>query len=100
MLIAKRSLKYANLLPRIEFALLLMREKHERTKTLSHLENPVKNLKSLIYNLYFICTEFVRGPNIHVCVVYGKPRIFLTPIFQAVTHELKPFECNPHVGDP
>ena len=29
--------------PRIEFALLLMREKHERTKTLSHLENPVRN---------------------------------------------------------
>ena len=78
MLIAKRSLKYANLLPRIEFALLLMREKHKLTKILSHLENPVKNFKSLIYNLYFICTEFVRGPNIQVCVVYGKPRIFLT----------------------
>ena len=54
MLIAKRSLKYANLLPRIEFALLLMSEKHERTNTLSHLENPVNFFKSLIYNLYFI----------------------------------------------
>ena len=68
MLIAKRSLKYANLLPRIEFALLLMREKHERTKTLSHLENPVKNCKSLIYNLYCICTEFVRGVRSVCCV--------------------------------
>ena len=56
MLIAKRPLKYANILPRIEFALVLMREKHEQTKTLSHLENQVKNYKSLIYNLYFICT--------------------------------------------
>ena len=46
MLIAKRSLRYANLLPRIEFALLLMREKHKRTKTLSHLKKTVK-----IFNL-------------------------------------------------
>ena len=54
MLIAKRSLKYANLLPIIKVVLLQMREKHERTKTLSHLENLVKIFKSLIYNLHFI----------------------------------------------
>ena len=71
MLIAKRSLKYANLLPRIEFALLLMREKHERTKTLSHLENPVKNLK--ISNIQFIFHMYrIRQRSQHpsVCCVW------------------------------
>ena len=46
-----------------------------------------------------MCTESSKGPNNHVCVVFGKFKSLRTPAFQAVVQLLNPAEFNLHVLD-
>ena len=47
-----------------------------------------------------MCTESSKGPNNHVCVVFGKFKSLRTPTFHAVVQLLNPAEFNLHVLDP
>ena len=93
-------LKYAILFPKIKFALLDTYSKHELTKSLSLFFIQYINFKSRIYSLYVMCTESSKGPNNHVCVVFGKFKSLRTPTFHAVVQLLNPAEFNLHVLDP
>ena len=44
-----------------------------------------------------MCTESSKGPNNHVCVVFGKFKSLRTPTFHAVVQLLNPAEFNLHV---
>ena len=47
-----------------------------------------------------MCTESSKGPNNHVCVVFGKFKSLHTPTFHAVVQLLNPADFNLHVLDP
>ena len=94
------SLQYAILFPKIEFALFDTYSKHELTKSLSLFFIQYIHFKSRIYSLYVKCTESSKGPNKHVCGVFGKFKSLRTPTFHAVVQLLNPAEFNFHVLDP